>query len=114
MVNKQSSLTIGKNPSGKKSEREGLAGEWKTGHGTGYRRKTQQEKEGSCVNVENDLKEIPQTEIPDEVRQVDVPEIGETTPHPKPESPLATGETAGRAETVQDGESDRPIGFATP
>ncbi|MGN7469511.1 hypothetical protein [Brevibacillus sp. SAFN-007a] len=54
--------------------------------------------------MNKEIVEIPQTDIPDEVRQVDLPEIGETTPHPKPESPLAShgrdsGETAG------------PIGF---
>jgi hypothetical protein len=39
--------------------------------------------------------EMPQVDIPDEVTQIDLPEIGETTPHPKPESPQAmpgTGE----------------------
>ncbi len=38
--------------------------------------------------MEKDWIEIAQPEIPDEVRQVELPEIGETTPHPKPEGPL--------------------------
>lgn len=64
--------------------------------------------------MENDRIEIPQTEIPDEVRQVEIPEIGETTPHPQPDSPQATGNTAGRAEGEAAGESSSPIGFIPP
>ncbi|USG66687.1 hypothetical protein NDK47_05150 [Brevibacillus ruminantium] len=37
--------------------------------------------------MEKDLIEIPPINIPDEIRQVELPEIGETTPHPKPDSP---------------------------
>ncbi|NGQ95183.1 hypothetical protein G3578_08380 [Brevibacillus sp. SYP-B805] len=33
--------------------------------------------------------EIPQVDIPDEITRVDLPEIGETTPHPRPDSPQA-------------------------
>jgi len=40
---------------------------------------------------ERDWIEIPQVDIPDEVTQVDRPEIGETTPHPSPQSPQAAG-----------------------
>lgn len=72
--------------------------------------KTQPEQEGRCVSVEKDWVEMPQTEIPDEVQQVELPEIGETTPHPKPDSPLAAGAGAGQAEG-QGGGNDRPIGF---
>ncbi|CAM5782011.1 hypothetical protein I532_21725 [Brevibacillus borstelensis AK1] len=50
--------------------------------------------------VEKDLIEIPHIDIPDEIRQVDLPEIGETTPHPKPSSP-----------SVQTGETERSVGF---
>ncbi|MEJ8547819.1 hypothetical protein [Brevibacillus borstelensis] len=50
--------------------------------------------------MEKDLIEIPQIDIPDEIRQVELPEIGETTPHPKPDSP-----------SVQTGENGRSIGF---
>ncbi|MFD2370481.1 hypothetical protein ACFSO0_11115 [Brevibacillus sp. GCM10020057] len=60
--------------------------------------------------MEKDWVEMPQTEIPDEVRQVEIPEIGETTPHPKPDSPLAAGRASGQAEG-QAAESGRPIGF---
>lgn len=58
--------------------------------------------------MEKDWVEMPQPDIPDEVRQVDLPEIGETTPHPKPESPVAssgTGDGAGEIKT------DRHVGF---
>lgn len=41
--------------------------------------------------MEKPLIEIPQVEIPDEVTQVDLPEIGETTPHPTPTSPQVEG-----------------------
>ncbi|QDS38249.1 hypothetical protein [Brevibacillus brevis] len=61
--------------------------------------------------MENDMVEIPQIHIPDEVTQVDRPEIGETTPHPKPDSPLAS---TGTAEPVSDNdskESSERIGF---
>jgi hypothetical protein len=61
--------------------------------------------------MEKDLVEIPQIEIPDEVRQVDLPEIGETTPHPKPESPVASYGTAEGAGDGQTGESKANIGF---
>ncbi|MFC4768148.1 hypothetical protein [Effusibacillus consociatus] len=33
--------------------------------------------------------EIPQVDLPDEVTQVDMPEIGETTPHPQTPDPQA-------------------------
>ncbi|GED68868.1 hypothetical protein BRE01_25700 [Brevibacillus reuszeri] len=60
--------------------------------------------------MEKDWIEIQQPQIPDEVRQVELPEIGETTPHPKPESPQASqGST-----TVSEGEgssSTEKIGF---
>ncbi|EJL40038.1 hypothetical protein BAG01nite_44430 [Brevibacillus agri] len=61
--------------------------------------------------MEKEIVEIPQTDIPDEVRQVDLPEIGETTPHPKPESPLASG--AGEQSVGERGTGDAtgPIGF---
>jgi len=36
-----------------------------------------------------ETREIPQIDIPDEVTQVDLPEIGETTPHPDVTSPQA-------------------------
>ncbi|MGQ7279291.1 hypothetical protein ACT91Q_15085 [Brevibacillus thermoruber] len=52
--------------------------------------------------MEKDIVEIPQVDIPDEVTQVELPEIGETTPHPKPGSPLASA-----------GDAERPIGFTT-
>lgn len=35
--------------------------------------------------------ELPQVDIPDEVTQVDLPEISENTPHPSPVSPQASG-----------------------
>lgn len=35
--------------------------------------------------------EIPQVDIPDEVTQVELPEIVENTPHPDPTSPQASG-----------------------
>lgn len=65
--------------------------------------------------MDNDMVEIPQIHIPDEVTQVDRPEIGETTPHPKPDSPLASG---GTTESVSDSnsnesESGERIGFIT-
>ncbi|QQE75118.1 hypothetical protein KDJ56_04075 [Brevibacillus composti] len=50
--------------------------------------------------MKKDLIEIPPIHIPDEVRQVDLPEIGETTPHPEPDSPAVHTE-----------ETDRSIGF---
>jgi hypothetical protein len=53
--------------------------------------------------MEKPFIEIPQIDIPDEVTQVDLPEIGETTPHPKPDSPLAEGNT--------EGENHRRAGF---
>lgn len=60
--------------------------------------------------MEKDWVEISQPEIPDEVRQVELPEIGETTPHPKPESPLAShGETASTENGA--GEPSEQIGF---
>jgi hypothetical protein len=52
--------------------------------------------------MEKEIVEIPQVDIPDEFTQVEIPEIGETTPHPKPDSPLATA-----------GEAEQPIGFTT-
>lgn len=61
--------------------------------------------------MEKEIVEIPQTDIPDEVRQVDLPEIGVTTPHPKPESPLASDggeQVAGERVT---GDTAGPIGF---
>jgi hypothetical protein len=53
--------------------------------------------------MEKPLIEISPIDIPDEVTQVDLPEIGETTPHPKPDSPLAEGNT--------EGENNRRAGF---
>jgi hypothetical protein len=41
--------------------------------------------------MEKPYVEIPQIDIPDEVTQVDRPEIGETTPHPTPASPQVEG-----------------------
>ncbi|HBZ79733.1 MULTISPECIES: hypothetical protein [Brevibacillus] len=62
--------------------------------------------------MEKDFVEIPQPDIPDEVRQVDLPEITETTPHPKPESPQAAKVVAGQATGEQgSGEATEPIGF---
>ena len=61
-------------------------------------------------DMEKDWIEIAQPEIPDEVRQVELPEIGETTPHPKPESPIASNEKATVAEGGA-GESTEQIGF---
>lgn len=58
--------------------------------------------------MDKDWIELPQTEIPDEVRQVDLPEIGETTPHPKPDSPQAAAGTTAGQET---GQKETPIGF---
>ncbi|MGG1660669.1 hypothetical protein [Brevibacillus sp. NRS-1366] len=60
--------------------------------------------------MEKDWVEISQPEIPDEVRQVEIPEIGETTPHPKPESPVASNGEAGSTEGGA-GESTEQIGF---
>ena len=60
-------------------------------------------------NIEK-LVEMPQIEIPDEIRQTEIPEIEETTPHPKPESPLADYGTNGAAEP-SDGNGDEKIGF---
>lgn len=60
--------------------------------------------------MEKDWVEISQPEIPDEVRQVELPEIGETTPHPKPESPRASHGEAAPAENGA-GESSEQIGF---
>ncbi|WNC14138.1 hypothetical protein [Brevibacillus brevis] len=62
----------------------------------------------------DDRIEIPQIEVPDEVRQVDLPEIGETTPHPKPDSPQAERGSASYVEGDAAQESERPIGFFTP
>ncbi|WP_400162568.1 hypothetical protein ACAF76_002985 [Brevibacillus sp. TJ4] len=59
--------------------------------------------------MEKDMVEMPQIEIPDEVRQVEIPEIGETTPHPKPESPLATY-TSSEGLEQEESEAER-IGF---
>jgi hypothetical protein len=56
--------------------------------------------------MERPFIEIPQVDIPDEVTQVDMPEIGETTPHPKPASPQADMPTSS-------GGSSRPIGFTS-
>ncbi|KQL46252.1 hypothetical protein AN963_14880 [Brevibacillus choshinensis] len=64
--------------------------------------------------MENDQIEMPQIEIPDEVRQVEIPEIGETTPHPKPDSPLASSDTAGHAEGEATGAVIQHIGFVPP
>ncbi|MGZ0050777.1 hypothetical protein [Brevibacillus gelatini] len=61
--------------------------------------------------MEKDIVEIPQTDIPDEVRQVDLPEIGVTTPHPKPESPLASGGGEQAAGERGTGDAAGPIGF---
>ncbi|MCM3144197.1 hypothetical protein [Brevibacillus sp. MER 51] len=61
--------------------------------------------------MENDMVEIPQIHIPDEVTQVDRPEIGETTPHPKPDSPLASIGTADPASDSGSNESSERIGF---
>ncbi|MFF0829106.1 hypothetical protein ACFYU8_19740 [Brevibacillus sp. NPDC003359] len=61
--------------------------------------------------MENDMLEIPQIHIPDEVTQVDRPEIGETTPHPKPDSPLASSGTAEPASDNGSKESSERIGF---
>lgn len=54
--------------------------------------------------MEKPLIEIPQVDIPDEFTQVDLPEIGETTPHPQPTSPQAEGmaSSAGPIGFVQD------------
>lgn len=60
--------------------------------------------------MDQDIVEMPQIDIPDEIRQADVPEIEETTPHPKPESPLATYSSYGKTETDDRGEGER-IGF---
>ncbi len=60
------------------------------------------------------IEEMPQPEIPDEVRQVDMPEIGETTPHPKPESPQAMSEAVGHAEGEATGHVIHHIGFIPP
>ncbi|MFY0544366.1 hypothetical protein [Brevibacillus sp. H7] len=54
--------------------------------------------------MERELIEIPQVDIPDEVTQVDRPEIGETTPHPDPTSP--------QADLPASPERSGPIGFA--
>lgn len=43
--------------------------------------------------MEKSFVEIPQVEIPDEFTQIDLPEIGETTPHPEPTSPQDQGTT---------------------
>ncbi|MFG0211664.1 hypothetical protein ACFU8X_01075 [Brevibacillus porteri] len=61
--------------------------------------------------MENDMVEMPQIHIPDEVTQVDRPEIGETTPHPKPDSPLASSGTAEPASDNHSKESSERIGF---
>lgn len=61
--------------------------------------------------MENDMVEIPQIHIPDEVTQVDRPEIGETTPHPKPDSPLASSGTAEPDSDNSSKESSERIGF---
>ncbi|MFM1653143.1 hypothetical protein ACI7RC_13690 [Brevibacillus sp. B_LB10_24] len=40
--------------------------------------------------MEKPIPEIPQVDVPDEFTQVDLPEIGETTPHPQtPDNPQA-------------------------
>jgi len=55
-------------------------------------------------SMEKPFVEIPQVDIPDEVTQVDLPEIVETTPHPQPTSPQAS-------VTAESGNDSRPIGF---
>lgn len=69
------------------------------------------EQKGGVHAMENDMVEIPQIHIPDEVTQVDRPEIGETTPHPKPESPLASSGTAELDSESDSNESSERIGF---
>ncbi|MDF2682413.1 MAG: hypothetical protein K0R47_3603 [Brevibacillus sp.] len=64
--------------------------------------------------MEKDQIEMPQIEIPDEVRQVELPEIGETTPHPKPESPQASNDSAVHAEGEATGDVIQHIGFVPP
>jgi hypothetical protein len=59
--------------------------------------------------MDREVVEMPVIEIPDEVRQVDRPEIGETTPHPKPDSPLATYPTT-ESRDEEDSGGER-IGF---
>jgi hypothetical protein len=60
------------------------------------------------------IEEMPQPEIPDEVRQVDLPEIGETTPHPQPDSPQAASNETGHAEGQPTGDVISHIGFVPP
>jgi hypothetical protein len=74
--------------------------------------KAKSREKGRRFRMEKDFVEIPQPDIPDEVRQVDLPEITETTPHPKPESPQAAKVVAGQATGEQgSGEATEPIGF---
>lgn len=64
--------------------------------------------------MDNDMVEIPQIDIPDEVTQIDRPEIGESTPHPKPDSPLASNGTADSTGKHSESEaSSEKIGFIT-
>ena len=73
--------------------------------------KAKSREKGRRFRMEKDFVEIPQPDIPDEVRQVDLPEITETTPHPKPESPqAATGVGQATGEQGSD-ETTGPIGF---
>lgn len=60
--------------------------------------------------MEKDWIEIQSPEIPDEVRQVELPEIGETTPHPKPESPQASHGSSTVTEGGGTGSTEK-IGF---
>lgn len=57
--------------------------------------------------MEKPFTEIPQVDIPDEVRQIDLPEIGETTPHPAPTSPQAIAGGTGQTEGKQIGFSQQ-------
>ncbi len=58
--------------------------------------------------MEREIQEVPQVDVPDEITQVDLPEIGETTPHPRVPDPQASQRGAA---VGSEGGSTEPIGF---
>lgn len=64
--------------------------------------------------MKRDIQEIPQVDLPDELTQTDLPEIGESAPHPQTPDPQVqrSSPATRQAESPGDaGTADADIGF---
>jgi|GEM_PF-2305510 hypothetical protein len=63
------------------------------------------------MDASEKMVEMPPIEVPDEIGHTETTEIGGTTPHPKPDSPLAVSGSNGTSAPTSGMKRDGKIGY---